>query len=354
MIFTPINRTDDFSTLSHGQLVEAVSRAAEGAFEDGNTIVAASLVRIETALGSGQLTAYVQAGPDPMFYKVPCEHWIGGDFIEGSALDELFCWSNSTVPAKFHNAPLLFFADEAELWLETLPPLLLADDWDFSSVQSCLDRASLPRGGYWSLWEVLAWISGRDERFVAAAQLYANENLAGRGGEASAAAWMDLGNAAGFLFEKTFEMASEELRESLESADGLAGGVALDRYGERIEIPRHAWLDWRKSFENEGVILVPGYRSYSWPSEVVQAVFPAPSQPVPHPAPRVTDAEILAACDALWLDGVKTRDFHTELLNSSHFSGLTVDAVRLLTTNRYPRVGKGGRPAREKAIAALS
>ena len=67
----------------------------------------------------------------------------------------------------------------------------------------------------------------------------------------------------------------------------------------------------------------------------------------------VSEAEIISACDALWLDAVRTKDFHQELRDNPRFEGVTVQTIEALTKDRYKRIGKGGRPAREAHLRNL-
>jgi hypothetical protein len=138
-----------------------------------------------------------------------------------------------------------------------------------------LDRADRPREGYWSAWATLAWVVSRDDKFVAAVQIYEQEHYADRGSNFSAAAWLFLGNCAGAIYGRTFTDAEADLREAIE-ADRIKGGVAKSlATGETGAIQRHRWLDWSRSFETVGLVLIPGYVSFRWPSDEVRRAFPS-------------------------------------------------------------------------------
>lgn len=150
----------------------------------------------------------------------------------------------------------------------------LSDDWlaeDYSVFENCEARAGKVREGYWSPFPTLAWIVSRDERFTAATQLYEAENYANQGDLHTAAAWMVLGNIAGARYGRTFTDAAEELKEALE-AGHIDGGTAIERStGNRILVPRQKWPDWHRTFENCGLVLIPGHYDFKWPSEAICA-----------------------------------------------------------------------------------
>ena len=148
---------------------------------------------------------------------------------------------------------------------------------DYSVFEICEREGPKLRVGYWSPFTVLAWIaSGGDEAFVASVQTFEDRNHANRGGAHSMASWHVLGNIAGHRYGCTFsDIADDTLRETLE-ANRLAGGIASDSSRTKIqEIQRMHWTLWRRSFENAGLSLLPGYVDFKWPSDAVMKAFPS-------------------------------------------------------------------------------
>lgn len=158
----------------------------------------------------------------------------------------------------------------------------LSDDWlaeDYLAFENCEARAGKVREGYWSPFSMLAWIVSRDERFVAATQLYEIERYANRGGPHTSTAWIVLSNVADARFGRAFSDAVEDLREALE-AGHIDGGTAIERAtNSLILVPRHLWREWQRSFEHWGLVLIPGHYDFKWPSEAVRAAFPPDASP---------------------------------------------------------------------------
>jgi hypothetical protein len=268
-LFAPIFRTEGFETIGYWDICHRLG----------------SREPVDVALAEGVLAALVQVeGEDPrQFYKVPRDHWRGpGAFLEGEPGEELFCWGSSDVPPKLQHRPLVFFLHEVEAWIQTLPREPLGDiagstgfEEDGLAFEDCLNRAGSPTEGYWSIFATLAWIVSRQDRFVAATQLFETERYADRG-VFCAFAWFALGNKAGELFGQTFSDAEAVLRDALQ-ANRLGGGTGIDmRSGECVQIERHQWRLWRRSFEARwGTLLIPGIHDIGWPSEAVRAAFPA-------------------------------------------------------------------------------
>lgn len=69
---------------------------------------------LHTLCRAGELTALVQSGEGEALYKVPRQHWKECDQLEGGFGDNLFCFSLSEVPARFHDAPVFFLRSEVE------------------------------------------------------------------------------------------------------------------------------------------------------------------------------------------------------------------------------------------------
>jgi hypothetical protein len=268
-LFAPIFQTEGFETTGYWDICHQIG----------------SRELVDAALSEGVLAAHVQVdGEDPrQFYKVPRDHWRGlNAFMEGEPGEELFCWGSSDVPIKLRDRPLVFFMPEVERWMRTLhrePMVEIAGstglDEDAAALDDCLNRASMPSEGYWSVFATLAWIVSRQERFVAATQLFEVERHAERG-VFCAFAWHALGNKAGELFGQTFSDSESVLREALQ-ANRLTGGTAIETCsGESVLIERHQWRLWRRVFETRwGTLLLPGFHDFAWPSEMVRLAFPA-------------------------------------------------------------------------------
>jgi len=145
---------------------------------------------------------------------------------------------------------------------------------DMKALEECLQVAEKPRKGFWTLFVVLAWIATRDEKFVAATQLYVTRNHADRGSLFSFAAWLCLGRAAEAREGGIgFEAAEDQLREALE-AGRLDGGVARSLMTNKsAPVSRDNWVNWDANYENFGIVLIPGLYDFRWPSEAVQAEF---------------------------------------------------------------------------------
>jgi hypothetical protein len=282
MTFAPESKAGDFEAIGYDDLLLRT-------FGDG-----ASILR---ALKAGDLVARVQAEGEPpnCFYRVPFAHWDRANaFLEGEPASKLFCWGDSSVPARLWDRPVLFFRNEVEAWETTLPiehvagvqsgpESVIADKATFAE---CLERAEMPREGYWTAYSTLAWIVSRDDRFVAATQLFEQQSYADRAVH-GAFVWRTLGTIAGQRFGKTYSDAEGELREALE-AGSISGGIATDlRTGIADLLPQHRWTQWSRSFERVGLVLIPGFNDFKWPSEKVREAFPAAPLSQPKPRPRL-------------------------------------------------------------------
>lgn len=149
---------------------------------------------------------------------------------------------------------------------------------DYTHFMALYEQADKPREGYWTPFSVLVWLISRDDRYVAAAQLYEREEHANRDGSFIIAAWIEIGAAMGVIYGRNLSHAEGDLREALE-ADRLLGGVAIScATGKPREIERKEWLGWHRTFETVGLCLLPGHRGFCWPSENVRAAFPALAQ----------------------------------------------------------------------------
>lgn len=146
--------------------------------------------------------------------------------------------------------------------------------WDHDLFEDCLHRAGKVREGYWSPFVTLAWVATGDEKFLAAVQIFEAETHANRGSLHAAAAWWTIGNEAGERFGATLTMASEALREALETGR-CRGGIARDiRSGEVSPIDAHMWPSWSQAYIHEGLSLLPGRVDFKWPSAEVRKVAP--------------------------------------------------------------------------------
>ena len=145
---------------------------------------------------------------------------------------------------------------------------------DMKVLEDCLLQASTLRGGLWPLFVVLAWVATRDEKFVAATQLYVTRCYADRGSLFSFAAWLCLGRAAEARGGIGFEAAVDQLHEALEAGrldGGQARSIVTD---ESALVPRYRWADWDANYANFGIVLIPGFYDFRWPSEAVRQCFP--------------------------------------------------------------------------------
>ena len=151
---------------------------------------------------------------------------------------------------------------------------------DYKCFTECLANANSVRGGYWSAFVTMGWISTRSEKFVAAAQEFEVANHAQRGSIFTAASWITLDNTAMNDFGgKSFVEAEAELREALESGR-VTGGIATRIGAANPEpIERYQWTAWQRAFEPHGLVLVPGFHNFMWPSEAVIGEFPAAAEP---------------------------------------------------------------------------
>lgn len=145
-------------------------------------------------------------------------------------------------------------------------------DWDHAEFADCLARAGKPREGYWSAWSTLAWIATRDENFVAGAQLYEEEKRRTQGADFAFVMWWTLGNESGLRAGYTFTQAVVDLKEANET-ERLQGNAVNLQTGHREALHSTQWIDWTRSFEKDGLILVPGYADYHWSSAAARAAF---------------------------------------------------------------------------------
>jgi hypothetical protein len=132
-----------------------------------------------------------------------------------------------------------------------------------------------PREGYWSPFATLAWIVSRDDRFVAATQMFEEAHHSNRGALFSEISWVVLGNEANQRFGRNLsECCDDELRPALEE-NRLEGGIASQLTGGAPEVvARHQWVAWQRSANISGLVLIPGYVDFKWPSEAVRRAFP--------------------------------------------------------------------------------
>lgn len=331
MVFAPVERVGSFETIGYYELLERPSLVGQKSM-------------VDEALPSGELRAYVQPDGDSRFYRVPAAHWTISAPLEGEPGETLWCWSNSDVPANLQNRPLLFFRDEVEEWERGLPEPFDERAWDKAVFDDCLSRAERPRDGYWTTLATLAWIVSRDERFTAATQLFEVEQFVDRGSVYAAAAWMTLDNKAGEVGAQTLSDAEGDLREALES-DRLRGGIAIDTStGESVEIARREWVRWSRSFERNGLVLLPGFHAFRWPSEAVRLAYPAASPA--SPAIKLTTRE---QSEAWYKHRVKnwTRDHPPSRPDdqaAGRAVGLKAERVRELRAQFAPEAWK--RPGR--------
>jgi hypothetical protein len=288
MTFTPLVKDGPFETLGYYDLWE---RMVQGQIAPGDPLAnlteeeaaaSAELQRIRDrqaeiiagGLWQGSLPAYVFVEGEGHFYRVPRTHW-NGTMMEGQPGQSLFCWPGSDAPAKLEGLPLLFFVDEVDDWLNKLRVGTDQEAFrDRHRFEDCYARATTPRMGYWAAWDVLAWIASRDERFVAATQLYTAEGYADYGGPHSFTAWTTLDAISGERYGCTFTDAREQLRTELEAGRLLGGAARKSRTDEFVMLGVVHWLSWERSFENDGLHLVPGYTDFRWPAAAVIDAFP--------------------------------------------------------------------------------
>ncbi len=224
---------------------------------------------------------------------------------------------------------------------------------DMKVLEECLLQATTPREGLWPLFVVLAWVATRDEKFVAATQLYVTRCYADRGSLFSFAAWLCLGRAAEARGGIGFEAAVDQLREALEAGD-LDGGQARSiMTDESAPVPRHRWADWNASYESFGIVLIPGLYDFRWPSKAVLECFEEPAageaevaltEAGPHWTEEEMKAEI-AHCgignrEKAWSEYFKPiRDRH----------GWDNAAFREIWSNGRGTRGMTGRPIKKRA-----
>lgn len=274
LVFPQVVKQGPFETLSFSDLIRRP--------EAPN-----SLEPIHAALGAGDLVAYVQLEDGPSFYRVPTEHWRQPNpLLEGEPGDHLFCWGSSDVPAKFHDKPLLFFADEVAKWEENkglaAVDAILAPEVD--AFASTIIAGQAPREGYWEPFTALLWIATRDDAVVSAMQRFEAERQASAGGlHSNAVALL----ADSFLFTRfgiPLAVAFDALVEAMQ-CNKLAGVVADDRATGRMEeVPRHAWADAKIVHHNWGLQLAHGYTNFRFPSDEVRRCFPFVALAQPKPA----------------------------------------------------------------------
>lgn len=151
-----------------------------------------------------------------------------------------------------------------------------SDDWiDSKLFNTCEAKAERVREGYWSAFVTLAWIVSRDEKFVAAAQLYESECQAEQSSVHSASAWMTLSSKVCARFNVSILAAEDDLREALES-NRLAGGIATEtESGRVIEVQRFQWTTCNRSFQTHGAPWGQALGYFHWPSDNVRGAFPA-------------------------------------------------------------------------------
>lgn len=160
---------------------------------------------------------------------------------------------------------------ELDPFEENVVPEQLGRNWDHDVFIECINRAGRVREGFWSPFSALAWISSRDDRFVAAAQLFEAQASDDKSGFKS---WWVIGNEAGERFDMTLTMACGPFREALE-AGAIEGGIARDlSTGSVVEIEVYKWTDWKAAFIHQGLQLIPGYVDFKWPADAIRAAFP--------------------------------------------------------------------------------
>lgn len=322
------------------------------------------------ALELGSLEAMGRPSPDASLEIVPSSDWVGGEVdpvatsdlvkagwresdILGKALDE------AVRVARFYDIHLKGAA--VRQFANALDQQRSAEETDalmggdYSRFETLEIDSDLPREGYWSPLVAGSWIGSRSDPFVAAAQKYEKDMLCERGGVYSCSAWLVVGNLMGKRYGISLTQSLNLLREALESGR-VEGGKARTPMGAPRLIERFEWTQWEDTAHNSsGVSLLPGLIDFAWPSDKVRGAFPAhpTSPPAALSRPTYTDKDVLKRCDDLWLSGMSVRELTTTIYQGSDFPGATVDYLRMITTGRYPRLGKGGIAARKRHIESL-
>jgi len=306
---------------------------------------------VSIALARGELRAFLMPEAESRYYRIPAGYWTG-ESMDREPHQTLFCFNNSGVENRFHDRPLLFFLDEVERWEYGLAPFLWDDRYEALWVQRDLDEQPRARMGYWSTFETLAWVATRDLTFVGAVPSYLKREKADRGGDHSCAAMLSLGTAAAKVSGVTFSAACDPLSENLESGTGIIGVTAINEAGERLEIGRHQWVDWCLHYPRSNTVsLLRGWYDFRWPSDAVIAAFPADAENLQDEASvarkLLSDEEILARCDELWLSGLNSREIEKVVPKEERYKGTKANYLRELLRGRFPRLGRSGVRTRE-------
>lgn len=316
---------------------------------------------------AGSLDAMGRPSPDAALMPIAVSDWVGGEvhpeatadlIAEGwranDTLDQVLGDRERTV--RFYDVHLLGAAVRQlarDLSSNDVMDETLADDYE--ALTKLEVEGERPNEGYWSPFVVGAWIGSRSESFVSAVQKYEREAMCARGGCYSAAAWLTIGNVMGERFDRTLTQSLDDLRLALERGE-VPGGRAKSVHGSPRPVERYEWPEWRVAHNDGGVSILPGLVDFSWPSEEVRKAFPAElerRQDCQREKPQFTDDDLIAAVDALWVNGKSLRDAQGIVSKDPRFSGATLASVQFLTDGRYPRVGQGGLAARKDALKRL-
>ncbi|MEH6715960.1 hypothetical protein [Parasphingorhabdus flavimaris] len=260
--FLPVNKTGDFQTVSPSEVTAKYFNYPSG---DGWRKIEALLY---LALNEGHLCAYTMLRDK--FFRIPASYWKQYGLLTGQLADELmslggdFCY-----PAEYEGAPVLFFQDEIDSWVEGKA----------ASFPLGYPRDAEPRAGLWTELTTMAWICSRDRWFTAAVQKYEVDVYADRGGPHSAFAWRRISDAADVYFPcdggNPLLAAESELREKLELGNlGLVGFNTMTEQTETIERARFA--DWNRLFQSNGLEFIPGYLRLRAASSDVLRLWPEP------------------------------------------------------------------------------
>lgn len=315
---------------------------------------------------TGSLDAMGRSSPAAALVPIAVSDWVGGEvhpeatadlIAEGwranDTLDQVLGDQDRTV--RFFDVHLLGAA------VRQLAAVLDSNDrtdetlsGEYEVLERLEAEGECPAEGYWSPLVAGAWIGSRSDSFVAAVQRYERNMHCDRGGAYSSAAWWSVGNLMGKRYGVTLTESLDRLRVALERGL-IVGGKARPPLGGPRLVDRHEWTAWRTGHNNEGVSLLPGLVDFGWPSENIRQSFPAATQEQCEGfnAPAFTQDDLLKACDELWKNEKNVREIEGAIQADPRFVGATVEYIREVIKGRYPRIGKGGREARERALRAL-